>query len=449
MPQNKYIKQSIEKIEKKHANMPEYIQAVKEFFLTLENYIREHPEIEEHNILELIAEPERIIQFRVPWQDDQGNWKVNLAWRVQFNSTLGPYKGGIRFHPKVNESILRFLGFEQTFKNALTSLPLGGGKGGSDFDPHGKSNDEIMRFTQSLMTELHKYLGPDLDIPAGDIGVGHHEIAYMYGQYKRLKKAEPGVITGKPTSLWGSFGRTEATGYGLIYFAEEALKDQDDRLKNKKVVISGTGNVARYAIKKATELGATVIAASDSQGYVYDEDGIDFNDIIELAKKGSGSLKYYSDIKTDAQYFDGESVWDAAFEFDIAFPCATENEINQDQAINLVKNCKITSLFEGANMPNTDEAVKVYKENKILYAPGKAANAGGVAVSALEMTQNAQYEQWTSQEVDQRLQTIMQDIYELVSQTAEKYADKNDLQTGANIAGFVRVAKAMIEQGLV
>lgn len=449
MFKNEYINQVIKKIKVKHAKMPEYIQAVEELFLTLENYINEHPEIEEHNLLELIAEPERIIQFRVPWQDDQNNWQVNLAWRVQYNSALGPYKGGIRFHPTVNESILRFLAFEQTFKNALTNLPLGGGKGGSDFDPEGKSNNEIMRFTQSFMTELQKYLGANLDIPAGDIGVGHREIAYMYGQYKRLNQAEPGVITGKPTNLWGSFGRTEATGYGLIYFAEEALKEQADSLKGKEVVVSGTGNVATYAIKKARDLGARVIAVSDSKGYVYDEGGINFKNIIELSKKGSGSLKYYSDIKTDSQYFEGESVWDADFQFDIAFPCATQNEINQKQAINLVENCEITSIFEGANMPNTDAAVKVYKKNNILYAPGKAANAGGVAVSALEMAQNAQHEQWSAKEVDERLKTIMQDIYQLVHSTAERYADKNDLQTGANIAGFSRVAKAMIEQGLV
>ncbi|MDN6731558.1 MAG: NADP-specific glutamate dehydrogenase, partial [Atopostipes suicloacalis] len=363
MTNNNYIKESIQKIQKKHPNKTEYIQAVIELFTTLEVYIEEHPEIEQHNILEMIAEPERIIQFKVPWQDDQGNWKVNLAWRVQFNSALGPYKGGMRFHPTVNESILRFLAFEQTFKNALTNLPLGGGKGGSDFDPHGKSDHEIMRFIQSLMTELQKYLGPNLDIPAGDIGVNHREIAYMYGQYKRLNQSDPGVITGKPTNLWGSFGRTEATGYGLIYFAEEALKDREKSLKNKKIVVSGTGNVASYAIKKANAFGAKVVAVSDSQGYVYDEEGVDSEDIIELSKRGSGSLKYYQELKPSAQYYSGDSVWSAELEYDFAFPCATQNEINKEQANHLIHDCGVKAIFEGANMPSTDDAIKMFKEN--------------------------------------------------------------------------------------
>lgn len=449
MANSNYIKQSIQKIQKKHPNKTEYIQAVIELFTTLEGYIEEHPEIEQHNILEMIAEPERIIQFKVPWQDDQGNWKVNLAWRVQFNSALGPYKGGMRFHPTVNESILRFLAFEQTFKNALTSLPLGGGKGGSDFDPHGKSDNEIMRFTQSLMTELQKYLGPNLDIPAGDIGVSHREIAYMYGQYKRLNQSDPGVITGKPINLWGSFGRTEATGYGLIYFAQEVLEDCGIHLKNKKIVISGTGNVASYAIKKATDLGAKVIAVSDSQGYVHDEEGIDFKDILELSKRGSGSLKYYKDLHSNAHYLSDDSVWSAKLKYDFAFPCATQNEINKKHAENLANHCAVQAVFEGANMPSTDGAIKVYKKENILYGPAKAANAGGVSVSALEMSQNAQREQWTAEEVDKKLQVIMHDIYKLVSNTAKKYADKNDLQAGANIAGFARVACAMIDQGLV
>lgn len=436
-------------IKEKHAGKEEYIQSVNELFKTLENYVNEHPEIEKYNILELVAEPERIIQFRVPWQDDQGKWNVNLAWRVQFNSTLGPYKGGIRFHPSVNESILRFLGFEQTFKNALTSLPLGGGKGGSDFDPNGKSEPEIMRFVQSFMTELQKYLGADLDVPAGDIGVGHREIGYMYGQYKRIKKPEPGVITGKPTNIWGSFGRSEATGYGLMYFAEEALQDRADRLEGKKIAVSGTGNVATFAIEKAHELGATVIAVSDSQGYVYDKSGIKADSLKTISHHGSGALKYYLDLHPDAKYYQDESLWDAKLVYDIAFPCATQNEINQTKAINLIENCGVQAVFEGANMPNTDEAVKIYQENKVLFAPGKAANAGGVAVSALEMSQNSQREQWSTQEVDQRLHEIMHGIYQLVSETATKYAHKDDLQTGANIAGFARVANAMIQEGLV
>lgn len=449
MVKNDYIHQTIQKIQEKHPEKKEYIQAVTELFLTLENYINQHPEIEAHNILELIAEPERVIQFKVPWQDDRGNWKVNLAWRVQFNSALGPYKGGIRFHPSVNESILRFLAFEQSFKNALTNLSLGGAKGGSDFDPNGKSDSEIMRFTQSFMTELHRYLGPNLDVPAGDIGVNHREIAYMYGQYKRLRQSDSGVITGKPTNLWGSYGRSEATGYGLIYFADEALKDRGESLKDKKIVVSGTGKVASYAIKKATELGAKVIAVSDSKGYVYDKEGIHFEIIKELEKHGSGSLRYYSKMSDSSQYYPAESVWSAPLKYDYAFPCATQNEINLEAANNLIDNCGVKAVFEGANMPSSDQAIKVYKEKKILYAPAKAANAGGVSVSALEMAQNAQREQWTAKEVDKKLKIIMHDIYELISDRAEKYADKDDLQTGANIAGFERVAQAMIQQGLV
>ena len=449
MMRNKYIKETLQRIEKKHLDKPEYIQAVKELFRSLESYVNEHPEIEKYNILELVVEPERIIQFRIPWQDDQGNWKVNLAWRVQHNSSLGPYKGGIRFHPTVNESILRFLGFEQTFKNALTNLPLGGAKGGSDFNPDGKSEAEIMRFVQSFMTELQKYIGPNLDVPAGDIGVGHREIGYMYGQYKRLKQANSGVITGKPTNIWGSFGRSEATGYGLMYFAEEALQDRSDSLKGKKIAISGRGNVATFAIEKAVDLGATVIAVSDSKGYIYDNNGIHFNSLKKIAQHGSGALKYYQELHPEAKYYKNKSLWDANLNYDIAFPCATQNEIDQSKASNLVENCGIHAVFEGANMPNTETAIKIYQEKGILFAPGKAANAGGVAVSALEMAQNSQREQWTVEEVDQRLRVIMHNIYQLVSETAIKYADKDDLQTGANIAGFARVADAMIQEGLV
>src|SRR5699024_11209627 len=339
-------------LEKKHVNKPEFFQALNEFFPTLEPYLEEHPEIKKHNILEIIAEPERLIQFRVPWEDDEGNWQVNLGWRIQYNSALGPYKGGIRFNPNVNESILRFLGFEQTFKNALTSLPLGGGKGGSDFDPSDKSEREIMRFTQSFMTELQKYLGPDLDVPAGDMGVGHREIGYMYGQYKRLNQPEPGVLTGKPTNQWGSFGRTEATGYGLVYFAENALWNDNERLSQKRVVVSGTGNVSTYTVEKATQLGAKVIAVSDSQGYIHDENGVDAETLKKLSSRSSGALKYYSEFHPESKYFKGESVWGAKIKYDIAFPCATQNEINQEMAENLAKNCEIIAVFEGANMPS-------------------------------------------------------------------------------------------------
>lgn len=450
MSAKEYINRILKEIEKKHADKPEFIQAVNEFFPSLEPYLAEHPEIEAHNILELIVEPERIIQFRIPWEDDAGNWQVNLGWRVQYSSALGPYKGGIRFDPSVNESILRFLGFEQIFKNALTSLPLGGGKGGSDFDPHDKSDREIMRFTQSFMSELQKHIGPDIDVPAGDIGVGHREIGYMYGQYKRLNQPDPGVLTGKPTNQWGSFGRTEATGYGLIYFAENALWDYDERLSEKKVVVSGTGNVSTYTVEKATQLGAKVIAVSDSQGYVVDENGISAETLKELSKRGSGALKYYAEYQPDSTYYAGESVWSAKLDYQVAFPCATQNEIDQEAAENLVKNCGIKAVFEGANMPSTDAAIKVYKEHDVLYGLGKAANAGGVAVSALEMAQNAQKEQWSTETVDERLQSIMSEIYELVSTTAEKYVgNKNDLQAGANIASFARLAEVMINQGLV
>lgn len=445
-----YIQLTLKKLENKHADKPEFLQALSEFFPTLEPYLDEHPEIEEYNILELIAEPERLIQFRVPWEDDEGKWHVNLGWRIQYNSALGPYKGGIRFNPNVNENILRFLGFEQTFKNALTSLPLGGGKGGSDFNPNGKSEREIMRFTQSFMTELQKYVGPDRDVPAGDMGVGHREIGYMYGQYKRLNRPEPGVLTGKPTNQWGSFGRTEATGYGLVYFAENALWNYNERLSKKRVVVSGTGNVSTYTVEKATQLGAKVIAVSDSQGYVYDEEGVEAETLKQLSKRGSGALKYYTELHPKAEYFSGRSVWEAPMKYDIAFPCATQNEIDQEMARNLADNCEIKALFEGANMPSTDEAIEVYKEENILYGLGKAANAGGVAVSALEMAQNSQREQWSTEEVDERLQMIMQDIYNLCSQTAKKYVgDADNLQAGANIAGFARVAEAMIQQGLV
>lgn len=445
-----YINRVLKNLEEKHKDKPEYIQAVKEFFPTLEPYLEEHPEIEEHSILEFVVEPERIIQFKIPWEDDEGNWNVNLGYRVQYNSALGPHKGGIRFNPNVNESILRFLGFEQTFKNALTNQPLGGGKGGSDFDPNGKSNREIMRFTQSFMTELQKYIGPDLDVPAGDMGVGHREIGYMYGQYKRLKQPEPGVLTGKPTNLWGSFGRTEATGYGLVYFVEQALWDNNERLQDKRVVVSGTGNVSTYTIEKVTQRGATVIAVSDSQGYVYDEDGINADTLKELSKRGSGALKYYEEYHPNSKYFNGESIWKADLNYDMALPCATQNEIDEDMAQNMVDKCGISAVFEGANMPSTDAAIKVYKENDILYGLGKAANAGGVAVSALEMAQNSQREQWDFETVDERLQEIMTDIYTLCSDTAEKYVgDRRNLQAGANIAGFAKVANAMMQLGLV
>lgn len=445
-----YITQVLENIRTKHADKPEFIQAVEEFFPTLEPYLNEHPEIEEKNLLQLIVEPERVIQFRVPWEDDKGNVHVNLGYRVQYNSALGPYKGGIRFDPSVNESIMRFLGFEQTFKNALTSLPIGGGKGGSDFSPKDRSDREIMRFVQSFMTELQRYLGADLDVPAGDIGVGHREIGYMYGQYKRLNQPEPGVLTGKPTGIWGSFGRTEATGYGVMYFTENALKDRGLSLKGKNVVISGCGNVGTHAIEKANELGAIVVAVSDREGYIYDPTGVSADIIRQLPYTDRCAIGEYVSYSPTASYFEGQSIWTGEFEYDYAFPCATQNEITKVMAENMVTNCGIKAIFEGANMPSTDAAIEVFKENGVLFGPAKAVNAGGVAVSGLEMAQNSQREQWSFEDVDERLKDVMKDIYEICSDTAEKYVgDRNNLQAGANIAGFARVAEAMLMQGLV
>lgn len=445
-----YIEKVLKSVRERHADKPEFIQAVAEFFPTLEPYLDEHPEMIEKNILALIVEPERVIQFRVPWEDDDGNVHVNLGYRVQYNSALGPYKGGTRFDPSVNESVLRFLGFEQTFKNALTSLPLGGGKGGSDFSSRGRSDREIMRFVQSFMTELQRYLGPDLDVPAGDVGVGHREIGYMYGQYKRLNKPEPGVLTGKPTGMWGSFGRTESTGYGVMYFAENALKDRGLNMDGMRVAVSGCGKVGTHAIEKATALGATVVAVSDRAGYIYDPTGVSADIIRQLPYSDRCAIGEYVNYSETASYFEGESIWSGDFEYDMAFPCATQNEINKEMAENMVQKNKLKAVFEGANMPSTDAAIEVFKEHDILFAPGKAVNAGGVAVSGLEMTQNSQREQWDFEVVDARLQEIMRDIYTLISDTAEQYVgDRNNLQAGANIAGFARVAEAMMMQGLV
>ena len=447
---NDYINRVLNTVREKHSDKEEFVKTLEEFFPTLEPYIDEHPEIEENAILELIAEPERVIQFRVPWQDDHGKTHVNLAWRVQYNSALGPYKGGIRFHPSVNESICRFLGFEQTFKNALTQLPLGGAKGGADFNPRGKSDSEIMRFVQSFMLEMHKYLGPNLDVPAGDIGVGHREIGYMYGQYKRLKQSDPGVLTGKPVHIGGSFGRTEATGYGIVYFAENALKDRGDSLKGKKVIVSGLGQVGKHAIEKAVDLGAKVIAVGDLEGYLVDENGLDAQVLKAIVAPERSEAEKYVKEHPDAHFVPEKSVWTANIKYDIALPCATQGEIDGDMAKNMVENCEISAIFEGANKPTKDTGVKVFIENDILFAPAKAVNAGGVAASGFEMAQNAQHQRWTFEEVDQNVQDTMADIYELCSRTAEQYlGNKNDLKAGANIAGFARVAEAMISQGLV
>lgn len=448
MNSQKYLTHVLNEVKEKHGEKPEFIQAVEEFIPTLEPYIAEHPEIITHNLLSIIVEPERIIQFRVPWQDDQGNWQVNRAFRVQYNSAIGPYKGGLRFHPTVNESVLRFLGFEQIFKNGLTGLPIGGGKGGSDFDPKGKSDAEIMRFCQSFMTELQKHIGADTDVPAGDIGVGGREIGYLFGQYKRLNHFSAGILTGKPLNSWGSLTRKEATGYGLVYFVENALKDREDSFENKKVVVSGSGNVSIYAIEKAQELGALVLTASDSSGYIYDPQGIDLDLVKDIKEVKRGRIKEYVDTHSHAQYIEGKSVWSVDAEYDIALPCATQNEIDGALAENLVQ-AGVRIVAEGANMPSTKEALTLFSKENILHCPGKAANAGGVAVSALEMAQNSARLSWSFERVDDELQKIMKNIYQTCSQTAETYGKKNDLMSGANIAGFDRVAQTMIAQGLV
>lgn len=447
MEAKQYVEQIQQYLEEKDPNQPEFLQAVEEFLPTIVPFLEEHPEYIKHNILGIITEPERMIQFRVPWQDDQGNWRVNRGYRVQFNSAIGPYKGGLRFHPSVNLSILKFLGFEQIFKNSLTGLPIGGGKGGSDFDPKGKSDAEIMRFCQSFMTELSKHIGPNLDVPAGDIGVGGREIGYLFGQYKRLREYDAGVLTGKPLGFNGSLGRTEATGYGAVYFVKHLLEDRNDSFKDKTVLVSGSGNVAIYAIEKVHELGGKAITCSDSNGYIYDKDGIDLDLLKDIKEVRRERLTEYVKERSSAEYYEG-SVWDLEKAADIALPCATQNEIDQAKAERLASN-GVKVVAEGANMPSTMDAVKVYHERGVLYGPGKAANAGGVAVSALEMSQNSQRLSWSKEEVDQKLDDIMKNIYETCRDTAEKYAEKDNYAAGANIAGFAKVADAMIAQGLV
>ncbi|HFR3774957.1 TPA: NADP-specific glutamate dehydrogenase [Streptococcus suis] len=442
-----YIAQSFEAVKARNPHETEFLQAVEELFSTLEPVFEAHPEYIEENILARIVEPERIISFRVPWTDKDGNVQVNRGYRVQFNSAVGPYKGGLRFHPTVNQSILKFLGFEQIFKNVLTGLPIGGGKGGSDFDPKGKTDAEIMRFCQSFMTELQKHIGPSLDVPAGDIGVGGREIGYMYGQYKRLRQFDAGVLTGKPLGFGGSLIRPEATGYGLVYFTDNMLAANGKSFKDQTVLISGSGNVAQYAVQKATELGAKVISVSDSNGYIIDETGIDFDLLCDIKNNRRARLTEYAAEKATAQYFEG-SVWNYTGKADIALPCATQNEINGEQAAALVKN-GVYCVAEGANMPSDLDAIKVYKENGVLYGLAKAANAGGVAVSALEMSQNSLRLSWTREEVDGRLKDIMANIFNTAKETAEKYDLGTDYLAGANIAAFEQIADSMIAQGLV
>ncbi|QUH29693.1 NADP-specific glutamate dehydrogenase [Vallitalea guaymasensis] len=434
-----------ETVKRRNQNEPEFLQAVEEVLSSIDPVLDKYPEYE--SVVNSIIEPERFIIFRVPWIDDKGNTQVNRGFRVQFNSAIGPYKGGLRFHPSVNGSIIKFLGFEQIFKNSLTGLPIGGGKGGSDFDPKGKSDNEILRFCQSFMTELSKYIGAYTDVPAGDIGVGAREIGYLYGQYKRIKGLNEGVLTGKGLPYGGSLTRKEATGYGLIYLMEEILKHNNDSMKDKTVVISGSGNVAIYATEKAMELGAKVVALSDSNGYIHDPNGIDLDAVKQLKEVERKRIKEYVKDHPEAKYFDGcKGIW--TIKCDVALPCATQNEIDEESAKFLVANgCK--AVGEGANMPSTPEAIEVYIENNIMFAPAKAANAGGVAVSALEMSQNSMRLSWTFEEVDEKLKDIMKNIFVRISTAAKEYGDEGNYVVGSNIAGFLKVAQAMYAQGTV
>ncbi|MFU0825339.1 NADP-specific glutamate dehydrogenase [Clostridium sp.] len=446
MEAKQYVEQVFEGILKRNSGESEFHQAVKEVLKSLVPVLEKHPEYIEEGILDRIVEPERQIMFRVPWVDDEGKVRVNRGFRVQFNSAIGPYKGGLRFHPSVNLSIIKFLGFEQIFKNSLTGLPIGGGKGGSDFDPKGKSDREIMRFCQSFMTELAKYIGKDIDVPAGDIGVGGREIGYLYGQYKRMTNSYEGVLTGKGLTFGGSLARTEATGYGLVYFVNEMLNAKGMSLEGKTVVVSGAGNVATYAIEKAQQLGAKVVSCSDSNGYIYDENGIDLAVLKKIKEVERKRLTEYVKYHPEAKYTEGKGVW--SIPCDIALPCATQNEINEEDAKMLVKN-GVIAVGEGANMPSTLEAIDVFINNKVLFAPAKAANAGGVAVSALEMSQNSMRYSWTFEEVDAKLKDIMKNIYKNSSKAAKEYGYEDNLVVGANIAGFVKVAEAMMAQGVV
>ena len=445
-----YIQNVIDDVAKKHANEPEFVQTVTEVLTSLAPVIEQHPEYEKYSLLERIVEPERQITFRVTWTDDNGKVHVNTGYRIQFNGAIGPYKGGLRFHPSVYSGIMKFLAFEQTFKNSLTGLPIGGGKGGSDFDPRGKSDMEILRFCQSFMTELYRHIGPDVDVPAGDIGVGGREIGYLYGQYRRIKGAfKNGVLTGKGLSYGGSLVRPEATGYGATYYACEVFKHFGEDIKGKTFALSGFGNVAWGAAKKIAELGGKVLTISGPDGYVYDKDGISTDEkieyLLEMRASGRDKVQDYAD-KFGAEFFPGQKPW--GVKVDVAMPCATQNEINMDEAKKLVAN-GTQYYIEVANMPTTNDALEYLKENVKVVAPSKAVNAGGVAVSALEMGQNSMRYNWTAEEVDARLQQIMKDIHDHSAAAAEKYGLGYDLVAGANIAGFVKVADAMMAQGII
>ena len=445
---DEYVKRVYAQVEKRDGDQPEFLQAVREVFESLEPVVEKHPEYEKAGVLERLVEPERVVKFRVAWTDDEGKVQVNRGYRIQFNSAIGPYKGGLRFHPSVNEGVIKFLGFEQILKNSLTSLPMGGGKGGSDFDPKGKSDAEVMRFCQAFMTELCRHIGQFTDVPAGDINVGAREIGYLFGQYKRIRDEYSGVLTGKGLEFGGSLARTEATGYGLCYYTQEALRVlKNDSFEGKTVVISGSGNVAIFATEKAQALGAKVVTASDSNGYVYDPDGIKLDIVKDIKLGHRGRIKEYAERVPGAEYHEGcKGVWTVPC--DIALPCATQNEIDEESAKALVANgCKV--VCEGANMPSTLDAMAYFQEHGVLFAPAKAANAGGVAVSALEMAQNSERLSWSFEKVDDTLKDIMRNIFEESRDNAAKYGVPDNYVAGANITAFMKVADVMIEQGLV
>ena len=448
MSGKEYVQSVLEKVASRNKGETEFLDAVTEVLNSLVPVFDNHPEFIKAGLLERIVEPERQIFFRVPWVDDNGSVQVNRGFRVQFNSAIGPYKGGLRFHPSVNQSIIKFLGFEQIFKNSLTGLPIGGGKGGSDFDPKGKSDNEVMRFCQSFMAELYRHIGLDTDVPAGDIGVGAREIGYMYGYYKKLRGAnDQGVLTGKGLTYGGSLARTQATGYGLVYFTEEMLKDNGTSFKDKTVVISGSGNVAIYATEKAIELGAKVVALSDSNGYIYDPNGINLDVVKDIKEVKRGRIKEYVERVEGSTYTEGcKGIW--SIKCDVALPCATQGEIDKNSAQLLVDN-GVTVVSEGANMPSTLEAIEVFQDNEVMFGPAKAANAGGVACSALEMSQNSMRLSWTFKEVDEKLHGIMVNIYKNSRDAAKEYGNEKNILMGANIAGFMKVAEAMMAQGVV
>ncbi len=449
MDVDKYINDSLATVVERNPHEDEFHQAVEEVFHSIKPVLTQHPEYIDAKILERISEPERVIMFRVPWVDDQGEIQINKGYRVQFNSAIGPYKGGLRWHPSVNLSILKFLGFEQTFKNALTGIPMGGGKGGSNFDPHGKSDGEIMRFAQSFMSELYRHIGAETDVPAGDIGVGGREIGYLFGMYKKLANEFTGVLTGKGLTFGGSNIRPEATGYGVVYFLAEALKARDDGIEGKRILVSGAGNVAQYAVQKAIQMGGKVLTMSDSSGMVYDPDGIDEEKlafIMELKNVKRGRIKEFAEKYPSVEYHEGQKPWGVPA--DIALPCATQNEVELPDAKALIAN-GATYLVEGANMPTTPEAIEALQEAMVVYVPGKASNAGGVSVSGLEMSQNALKTQWSREVVDEKLQEIMRNIHQKVAEHGEDAQGNIDYMQGANIAGFLKVVDAMLAQGLV